>query len=130
MTLLKDNLNKLPEKVALWADQNNTPYLPWEKPANARPIVVQAGDKGYWLAPPRLNVDHFNSQAGKNGEPATKAQIAAMMEGSVFGFHCPIANPDEYNEDGVLHTAKNQKASVSEMAGEVVKLVGGDAAHG
>ena len=124
MTLLKDNLNKLPEKVALWADQNNTPYLPWEKPTNAHPIVVQAGDVGFWKVNPDLNVDHFNNHANK-GEPATKAQIAAMMEGSVFGFHCPIANPDEYNEDGVLHAAKNQKVTVHEAAANIIELVGG-----
>lgn len=123
---VKDQLLKLPEMVALWADQNGTPHEPWNKPAIATPIVVKAGVKGFWVVSPRLNPDHFNSHSGPGGTPATKAQITAMMNGSVFGFGIPISDPDEYNEDGVLHGSKLVKPSIAEMAQEMVALVGGD----
>ena len=123
---VKENLLKLPEMVAVWADENGTPHEPWNKPANAHPIVVKAGVKGFWAVNPRLDPNHFNSHAGPNGTPATKAQIVAMMNGSVFGFGIPISDPDEYNEDGVLHGSKLKDPSVPEAAKEMVALLGGD----
>ena len=123
---VKEQLLKLPETVVLWADENNTPHEPWDKPANARPIAVKAGVKGYWAVSPRVNPDHFNSHAGEGGVPATKAQIAAMLHGSVFGFGIPISDPDSYNEDGVLHASPNKKPTIQEAAAEIVALVGGD----
>jgi len=123
---VKAQLPKLPEMVAVWADQNNTPHEPWNKPANAHPIVVKAGVQGYWEVNPRLDVDHFNSHAGAGGVPATKAQIAAMLHGSVFGFGLPISDPDEYNEEGVLHASPNKSPSVQEAAKEIVSMLGGD----
>lgn len=121
---VKDQLTKLPEMVALWADKNGSPQLPWEKPEGAKPIVVKAGVKGYWPVSPRLNPDHFNSHSGAGGVPATKQQIAAMLHGSVFGFGIPISDPDEYNEEGVLHPTKIN--TVQEATKDLVALLGGD----
>jgi len=118
------NMEFLPEMVALWADENNTPAEPWNKPVKAHPIVVKAGVKGFWPVNPRLDVDHFNSHAGANGSPATKAQIAAMMYGSMFGFHCPIANPNSFNKDGVLRGSNID--NVTEAQKDVVKFLGLD----
>ena len=91
----------LPKSVALWADENETPHYPWEKPANAHPITVKAGEIGYWKVNPTLNVDHYNSHAD-NGKPASRQQIAAMLNGSLFGFHCPAADPATYDENGEM----------------------------
>jgi hypothetical protein len=87
------NMAKLPEMVALYQDVMGSPRAPWERPAIAQAILVRAGTIGYWPAPAHIDVDEFN-------KGATRQQIMAMLGGSMFGFHCPIADADSYREDG------------------------------
>jgi hypothetical protein len=99
---LAANVAKLPHSVALYADRNNTPYLPWETPRpGAHPIVVKAGEVGYWRVNDMLDVDHYNSDAF-HGEPASMKQIAAMLYGSMFGFDAPCADVDSFEDDGTF----------------------------
>lgn len=68
-------------------------------------ILIRRGRAGYYPADvPDLNaegkrnlVDRMNSEAG-----IIKEQEAAMLAGSMFGWHVPAADPDAYDENGVL----------------------------
>jgi len=122
----KSNVAKLPELVALYLDKIGCPALPWEKPEGARPIVVRAGEKGYHPVNPRLNVDHFNSTAD-NGKPATRQQIHAMLNGSMFGFHCPAADTDEYDAGGNLRATPIDSVELAKA--DLAHFVGAGKAH-
>ena len=46
---------------------------------------------------PELTPEKWNAAHG-----VTAGQAEAMLTGSMFGWHTPGANPDNYNEDGTL----------------------------
>ena len=64
-------------------------------------VHIHRGTKGYTPCPAldkiEADVDHYN-----NTLSVTKAQAAAMLAGSMFGWDVPGANPDNYDEDGKL----------------------------
>ena len=49
-------------------------------------------------------VDYFNGRLG-----VTPAQRDAMYAGSMFGYHVPAANPDNYDENGTLKVPAKRK---------------------
>ena len=73
-------------------------------------IIVERGKKGYSLtrtkaegAAAREGVDAANKAMG-----VTKAQEAAMVAGSMFGWHTPAADPRNYDENGVAKKPKHR----------------------
>lgn len=74
-------------------------------PATKEIIRIKAGEMGYYpvVQPspdmidgnPDAFVDKLNTEDG-----VTKAQRQAMQVGSMFGWHVPAANPENYNADG------------------------------
>lgn len=58
--------------------------------SDGSPILIRRGETGYYPAPfPDFDVDAFNRRKG-----VTPAQREAMLGGSMFGWHLPIADPD------------------------------------
>lgn len=65
-------------------------------------IRIKRGVMGYFPTPPlgpnlkpQEMADKLNAESN-----VTKAQAEAMVNGSMFGFHCPAADPLNYNDDG------------------------------
>ena len=72
-------------------------------PSTSELIIIKQGESGYY------HCDYSTSDAQANRRLAdklngrmeiTKAQEAAMLHGSMFGWHVPAANPDRYDENG------------------------------
>lgn len=66
-------------------------------PSTGELILIRKGETGYYPLRDsgRMTAEEWNRAAG-----VTKAQAEAMMAGSMFGFHVPGADPDNYNEAG------------------------------
>jgi hypothetical protein len=85
--LFNSNMAKLPEMC--WAVQ----------PSSNEVIMIKRGEMGYY--PQREDVlpyeahmvDALNERLG-----VTKEQEKAMVSGSMFGWDCPAADPDEWVE--------------------------------
>lgn len=81
--------------------------LPWRCytviPSTGDLIVVQKGEKGYFRTElsqqsreeNQKTADKYNKEMG-----ITKAQEAAMRSGSMFGWHTPAADPQNYDAAG------------------------------
>lgn len=54
-------------------------------------IIIRRGHLGYWPAP-GLDVDAFNAL-----QKVLPNQLEAMIAGSMFGWHVPGADPDQYS---------------------------------
>lgn len=71
-------------------------------PSTGEPIILKLGEQGY--TPATLEVEGKTSQEMvdlANGEiGVTKAQEAAMLAGSLFGWQTPAADPKNYDEQG------------------------------
>lgn len=81
-------------------------------------VVIINGEDGYCpladeealvnSTPRELNleqrIDYLNSLIG-----VSKAQRQAMEFGSMFGWHLPLANPEFYDENGVIVIEKLKK---------------------
>lgn len=67
-------------------------------------IGIKRGVAGYW--PLRRKETEAEARAFaetlNSGEHTTKAQVAAMEAGSMFGWEIPAADPDRYSENGDL----------------------------
>ncbi len=63
-------------------------------PSDGSPVLIRRGEDGYrpWHA---YDPDHFNQTL-----KVTPAQREAMIAGSMFGWDCPGANPENYDENG------------------------------
>jgi hypothetical protein len=86
--------------------------------SNQTIVVIVNGEDGYHAvvkdekllnsAPRELNlderIDYINTLHG-----VTKAHRQAMEFGSMFGWKLPLANPDIYNENGVIIIEKLKK---------------------
>lgn len=77
------NLSKLPAIAAV------------THPVTGAPVIVTRGFRGYSEIVNPVPVDELNKAFG-----VTKAQAAAMLAGSMFGFDAPAANPDMYDDEG------------------------------
>lgn len=77
-------------------------------PGSGGAIVLKRGESGYWDLPEGWTIERFNQAF----EP-TRAQIAAMEAGSLFGWDVPAADPATYDVDGrpVRPVAKGEGGS-------------------
>ena len=57
-------------------------------PVTNEPILLKAGEKGYWPAP-GIDPDAYNKAMR-----VTSAQLRAMEVGAIFGFDVPGADPE------------------------------------
>lgn len=73
----KANIAKLP---IVCAERN---------PSDNQPILIQAGESGFYPAPSSLDVEGFNRRHG-----VTERERDAMLAGSMFGWEVPAADPD------------------------------------
>ena len=65
-------------------------------PSTGEAIVIDRGDEGqYTKLKGNYDVDEENKKLG-----VTIPQREAMLAGSMFGWHVPGANPDNYDSEG------------------------------
>lgn len=67
-------------------------------------IIIKYGEKGYYNTDiENEGKDAMKELTNKMNEKlgVTKAQAAAMLAGSMYGWSCPAANPKSYDENGV-----------------------------
>lgn len=84
-------------------------------PSSGQIIKIQKGESGYyptnteWMndTAKREYVDHVNDKLG-----VSKAQEAAMLAGSMFGWDVPAADPRSYDQDGNPVALGQRKASL------------------
>ncbi len=57
-------------------------------PGTNEPIRIVRGVEGKYAVHPNTDVARFNNERG-----ITDAQVKAMIAGSMFGWHCPGADP-------------------------------------
>ena len=71
-------------------------------PVTDEVVLIKAFESGYWP---------YNNGGSKGRDKArelneklgvTPAQAEAMMAGSMFGWGCPAADPDTYDENGKI----------------------------
>lgn len=113
--------------------ENGTTYAPVKEEGEALPyscfsilpssgelIIIERYKKGYYKAVKsdwlneerkRITADDLNQKIG-----VTKAQEAAMLVGSMFGWNIPGADPKNYNEDGIPILRKKER-QVYSMSG-------------
>lgn len=60
-------------------------------PSDNSPIMIKRGEDGYYPAARDLDVDAFNARLD-----ISRAQVEAMLAGSMFGWECPGADPLNY----------------------------------
>ena len=67
-------------------------------------IRISRGTDGYMPANQKANGETGREAADKlnRREGITKAQEAAMLAGSMFGWQTPVADPNNYNEQGQM----------------------------
>lgn len=59
-------------------------------PTTSAAILIRRGAAGYWPAPrENFDVEAFNAAHG-----ITPRQVSAMVHGSIFGWDCAAADPD------------------------------------
>jgi len=69
-----------------------------KEPISGKTIILQRGQEGYNNLEngyEQLNPEEMNEKL-----EVTKAQSAAMLTGSMFGWDVPGANPEAYDENG------------------------------
>lgn len=79
-------------------------------PSTGELIKIVRGEKGYYPCydgasySPETAREAAQKAAEERNDllDVTKAQAAAMVAGSMFGWHVPAADPDNYDEDGKL----------------------------
>lgn len=110
-------------------EQNKTRYAPFPMPDNmpfrsyavnrvsGDLVLLKYGENGYFLCNYSLyNKSENDSRADKINVllGISKAQAAAMYGGSMFGFDKPIADPENYNEDGTMKRMNEYDRSFAE----------------
>lgn len=90
-------------------------YLPPEcfstLPSSGELIKVERYQKGYTLLGVQKTPEQNREQADalNKGRGVSKAQEAAMLAGSMFGWDTPAAKPKNYNENGVPIKPKDRE---------------------
>jgi len=108
-----DNRYLLPEL----AGQHKLPHMCFSTlPSSGEQIWIRRGRSGYvdlagggTREEVRASVDEFNARRG-----ITKAQEAAMVGGSMFGWNTPAAKPWNYNMDGTTRPLPQKKKNEPE----------------
>lgn len=80
-------------------------------PSSGEIIIIARGEAGYYKTDfssddkefNKKLVDEYNEKLG-----VTKAQAAAISAGSMFGWDCPAANPELYDENGAIMPANKE----------------------
>ena len=108
-------------ELAEWLEQAGSKIIPLRStlpdwcynvlPNSSEIIIVQKGEDGYYRTDKyghdredaQAIVDEYNSRNG-----VTKAQAAAMLAGSSFGWHTLAADPKNRDDQGRLITPKRQ----------------------
>lgn len=67
-------------------------------------IAIKRGEMGYWpIHAPKPSAEAATKAAAELNGPMKPEQVLAMENGSMFGFHCPGADPDQCARDLVKH---------------------------
>lgn len=100
-------------EFAEWMEQSGSTVIPIRStlpdkcynvlPTSDEIIIVRKGESGYYRtdkyghdrAHAQAIADEYNAQLN-----VTKAQAAAMLAGSMFGWHVPAADPKGYDQEG------------------------------
>ena len=61
-------------------------------PGTNEPVRIVRGVEGKFEVSPKTDVARFNKERG-----ITEHQVDAMLAGSMFGWHCPGADPETYS---------------------------------
>ena len=73
-------------------------------PSSGQIIRIHRGENGYHLCNKEMRLDYDTARFKADDENAlrliTKAQEAAMLAGSLFGWDTPAAKPWNYDKDG------------------------------
>lgn len=75
-------------------------------------IIIKNGEKGYFPTDvPVTDRESMKAFADEMNEKlgVTKAQAAAMLSGSMFGWDVPAANPNSYDDNGKAIPPKHKK---------------------
>lgn len=75
------------------------PFCYSTHPTTGEVIHIKRGEKGYWQVGLGASAEERNARLEP---PPTKAQIEAMTYGSCFGWDVLAADPDNWDENGVL----------------------------
>lgn len=77
-------------------------------PGNTSVVAVKRGESGYYPIHSRLTAAELNQISG-----VTPAQAQAMLSGSMFGWHVPLANPNIYDAQGTLVSDWKQRLAAT-----------------
>ena len=92
---MTNNLEKLPWRAFVRnANPDGTPLI---SGTDAGVLCIMRGERGAYPMKTDITADGLNHREG-----VTRAQAAAMLAGSQFGWDSPAADPDRYDADGVL----------------------------
>ena len=75
-----------------------------KEPLSGKTIILQRGQEDYNNLEngyEEVNPEEANEKLG-----ITKAQVSAMLTGSMFGWNIPRANPEAYDENGKFKSKK------------------------
>lgn len=96
-----------------------TPMLPeqcYETLHTGDLIIIRYGERGYYNTDiPNEGKETMKQLANEMNEKrgVTKAQAAAMLAGSMYGWSCPAANPKSYDENGTpINPKKKDRGDV------------------
>lgn len=82
-----------------WLKHKTAPGLPevsvYKHPITGKPMLIKKGERCYHKCISKFDPDSFNRDHG-----ITPVQAEAMFYGLAFGWHCPAANPENYDEEG------------------------------
>ena len=73
-------------------------------------IAICRGEPSYYRVQTTKTVEELNCMYG-----VSRAQARAMLAGSMFGWHTPLADPERYDADGKL---------ISRPAGKILESPG------
>lgn len=98
-------------------------------PKSGRLIEVRYGEQGYYPCAYSTKDREYNKVLANQlnaYEGISKAQAAAMLAGSMFGWNVPAADPAQYDAEGILVQSEEKKAPARslEYQYEQAKFIG------